>query len=118
MALHTDKLIHGMETTHPICFQPCLISNMKLITKVPVLIIYMDVGMGKAGVIRIYLPYKTKPLLHRLERGQSIFLYKKKIFSQKNQKKDEMKMDTDSLKNSILEFSLLAKCSALKILRK
>lgn len=87
MALHTDKLIHRMETTHPICFQPCLISNMKLITKVPVLIIYMEVGMGKAGVIRIYLPYKTKPLLHRRERGQSLFLYKKKYFHKRIRRK-------------------------------
>lgn len=43
----------------------------------------------------------------------------KKIFSQKNRKTDEMKMDTDSLKKSILlEFCLLAKYAAHKILKK
>lgn len=78
MAPHTDKLTHRMEITHHICFQQCLISTMKLITKVPVLIICTAVGMGKAGVIRIHLPYKTKP--NHLERGQSVFLYKKNIF--------------------------------------
>lgn len=75
MVPHTNKLIHRMEITHHICFQQCLISTMKLIMKVLVLIIDMAVGMGKAGVIRTYLPCKTKPLFHHLERGQSVFLY-------------------------------------------